>query len=294
MASSLDIVVATEGLLTHHDREERNRLAAQLLAGGTSVTLEFDPSLMSPGRRMGIDWELFLVWAGSGKAWTVEGEQEGSVEADHGIGAHVVFDPKFPRHSILADINAELADLSSPLNGLFGVTHLDITYDTQVDEYDLVAGFIDVIDVSWEPQSSRKRREYLKSHEWDVNRGLDTADFASGNSIAFDAGITDGYTVRVRYATEFTAVTTSTTDVATTSKLPATALDILSVGAAIRQLNPLEPSRNYTTAQGDSRRSEEVPPGAQDRSTRPLRQLRADRIKAEALRLSKRYPQVMR
>lgn len=294
MASTLDVVVATERLLTHHDREERNRLASPIVAGATALTLEFDPSRLGKASRLGIDWELFQVWEGNARSWTVEGEQEGTVEADHAAGAHVIFDPRFPRYSILSDVNAELDDLSSPLNGLFFVTTLDIVYDSSVDGYDLVAGFLDDVEVSWEPQSSRKDRTFLRRNEFETRRGLDVVDFPSGNAIFFDAGISNGYTVRVRYASAFTHVTTATADVAATSGLPATALDILSVGAAIRQLNPLEPSRNYTTAQGDSRRSEEVPPGAQDRSTRPLRQLRDDRIKAEAARLRRMYPTVMR
>lgn len=295
MASSLDVAVATERLLTHHDREERNRLAAAILANATSLRLEFDPTRIAKGSRLGVDWELFEVWEGSGTGpYTVEGAQAGSTAAGHDEGALVTVNPRFPRHSILAEINNELDDLSSPIHGLFRVTTLDVTYDAGVYGYDLASDFLDVLEVSWEPVGSTKDRRYLRPGEYEVRRGLDVADFASGNAIFLPSGITDGYTVRVRYVGAFTSIVTSTTDVATTSGLPATALDILHLGAAIRLLAPLEPARNYTDAQGNSRRSEEVPPGASDRSMLPLQEIRRDRIRSEAARLRKMYPTVMR
>lgn len=298
MASALNVVIATERLLTHHDREEHNRLDGAVAANATTVTVEFDPSQIARGTTLGIDWELFEVWSASGRDITVEGAQEGTTAAIHADGALVTVKPKFPRQFILDDINHELDDLSSPINGLWRVGRVDISYDSTIDGYDIGADFLSeegIIDVSWEPDGTSKTRRYLTPNQYTANTGLDTADFTSGNAIFLKGGrITGDSTVRVRYAAAFTNITTATTDVAATSGIASTALDILHIGAAIRQLDGLEPARNYVDAQGSSRRSQEVPPGASARSTLSLRDTRAKRISAEAARLRQAYPMVLR
>lgn len=297
MASALDVAIETENLLVRSDQEEVNRLASAIDADDVALDLDLEPSGLAAGAKLSIDWEYLRLWVGSGRSWTdVERGIEGSTAAVHADGAHVTVNPRFPRHRILAAINAELDDLSSPVNGLYKVASLDVTAASGTHGYDLDDDFYSedaILDVSWEPTGSTKGRRYLKRGEFTIGTGLDTGDFASGNAIFF-RGISDGYAVRVRYSTPFTHITTATADVAATSGLPATALDILPLGAAIRLLNPLEPARNYIGSQGDTRRAQEVPPGAIDRGVRPLREMRHERIKAEATRLRQRYPMVLR
>jgi hypothetical protein len=124
---------------------------------------------------------------------------------------------------------------------------------------------------------------------------LNTTDFPSGNAIVLPGGITDGSTVRVTYRAAFDE---DHRDGRATSRSRAGSrsprLDILSLGAAVRLMAPLEPARNYLGVQGDSKRAEEVPPGAADRSVRALLALRDHRVRAEAVRLRQQYPTVMR
>lgn len=297
MTSALDIVIATERHLVHHARESRNRLAVELAVDATSLDLTFDEPLPSTGQLLGIDFELFHVWSGGAQTGiTVEGAQEGSTSAAHDAGVHVVFDPKFPRHTILKAINDTLADLSSPMRGLFRVEPIDITFQAGVYAYDLddTGDVWDIYDVAWRPIDSTEEWRTLKPFEYRLDRDLNTDDFPSGNAVVLPPGIISGRTVRVLYRGAFGAITATTSNVASTSGLPESALDILSLGAAVRLLAPLEPSRNYTDSQGDTRRAEEVPPGAQDRSVRALLALRDDRIKAEAARLRAKYPLVRR
>ena len=75
-----------------------------------------------------------------------------------------------------------------------------------------------------------------------------------------------------------------------TRQLPNTAYDIPSLGAALKLQSMREPQRNFNTAQGDSRRAEEVPPGAQLRSVPALQIPYERRIKEEARRLKRMYP----
>lgn len=295
MASTLDVVVATERLLTHHDRETHNRLAAAIDDTTETITLEFDGTGFEKDVQIAIGFELGRVWSRNGATVTAERGDAGSNPAAHSEGDRIIAKPKFPRAHILDAINDELDDLSSPARGLFRMKTLsDITYDSGVDGYNGAADIIEIHEASWEPVSSTKARRFFSPADIAVHHGLDTGDFTSGTAIFLPAGISDGYVVRVRYKGAFTSVAADTASVETTSGLPATAVDLLSIGAAIRLLAPLEPARNYTDAQGDSRRSDEVPPGAQARSVAALMQLKADRTHAEASRLRQLYPTRLR
>lgn len=290
MASTLDVTIATERHLVHHQRESRNRLASGYTAADTSLALEFDSPLPAQGQQVAVDFEVFEVWGAADKTVTVEGGQEGSTPADHATGAHVVLSPKFPRNTILKVTNDVLADLSTPTRGLFQVVSQEITVAAGVEGYELDAEAQEVYDVEWRPVASSKGWESVHHRNWRAQLKADLTDFPSGKAIFLDAGIPDGYLVRVTYKAAFSPITATTADVAATSGLAATAVDILDLGAAVRLMAPLEPARNYTDAQGDTRRAEEVPAGAQDRSVRALLALRDDRIKAEAARLREVYP----
>lgn len=294
MASTTDVVVAVERLLVHHGKEVHNVLASTIDSDDTTLTLTYDGTGIAKDTVLGCEYELMRVWERSDLSVTVERAEQGTTAAAHTAGARLVADPQFPRAHILAALNDELADLSSPLSGLFQVKTVDVTYDQGVYGYNLAADYIDRYEASWEPVSSTKGRRFLAPNAWEVKTGLDTADFASGVAVFLPAGISDGYAVRVRYMAAFSAITSATADVAATSGLPSTALDVLEYGAAIRLLAPLEPARNYTRSQGDSRRAEEVPPGAQGRSVAWLAQIRQERLNAEAARLRQLYPRRIR
>lgn len=296
MASTTDVAIAVERHLVHHQREPRNRLASSYTAGGTSLTLEFDSPLPTQGQQLAVDFEVFETWGRDNRVVTVEGAQEGSTAADHAQGAHAVLGPKFPRNTILREVNSVLDDLSSPMRGLFHITTKDITFDAGVYAYDLddLGDLLEVYDVAWRPVASTAEWRVIPRREWRVDRDLNTTDFPSGNALVLPGGIPNGYTVRVTYKASFAHVTAATSNVASTSGLPDTALDLLDLGAAVRLLKPLEPARNYTDSQGDTRRAEEVPPGALERSVRGLEQMYERRVQAEAARLRGLYPMVSR
>ncbi|WP_196300826.1 hypothetical protein, partial [Streptococcus pneumoniae] len=67
--------------------------------------------------------------------------------------------------------------------------------------------------------------------------------------------------------------------------LPATAIDIVAMGSAIRSVEAREIHRTQTTSQGDTRRVQDVPMGNALQSTSVLRRTRNERIAEEAARL---------
>ena len=126
-----------------------------------------------------------------------------------------------------------------------------------------------------------------------LQRNLPTADFASGVAIVFDEAVMAG-TLRVVTKREFTRVTAEANDLQTVAFIPASCEDILEMGVILRMMTGREIKRNFIESQGDTRRSEEVPPGSTRDSLTNIQRLRRERIVAEAARLKQQYPLVFR
>jgi hypothetical protein len=269
--------------------EERNKLSVALTATGTSVVTTYDIGGLRPGSVFQIDAELFYIWeAASGtKTLTVERGYAGTTAATHTAGSIITANPRFPRKMILDAINAEMDDLSSPMNGLFCVKTFDIDYNGSDTLLNLpsVTSIIDLISVSLRYTD----KDYPVARKVKLVRDLPTDDFTSGFALKFEEQVRSGR-LRVVYKAPFTNVTTETQNLQNIASFPSTAEDILEMGAQIRLVSPREIKRNFTESQGDTRRADEVPAGAVSGSLANLLRMRRDRITAEAARLQRQYP----
>lgn len=276
-------------------REIVNKLASSYTAGGTSLSFTYDLGAIQAGAKVEVDNELFHVWTvdSGAKTATVSGAFDGTTAANHDSGDLVYVNPKFPAIEWIDAINDELADLSSPVNGLFQVKTVDLTVSASAYGYNLtsVADLLDVQEVRYD--TSGPENEWPLVRGWSLARSMPTTDFASGFGLIMHELIPEpGRTIRVRYRAKFTQLGTSdlTQVVETVSGIHAEAVDILSIGAAIRVTSGREIARNFFEAQGDTRRAEEVGAGANLNATAALRALRAQRIAAEAARLEQQWP----
>lgn len=281
-------------LLSGH-REAKNRLAAAI-ASTSATTLTTTAGATTSGIDSGailqVDTELMEVWGSpSGTTVTVIRGVLGSTAATHLIDSVITVNPRYPDLSILTELNHELLSLSS--EGLFRVLGTTLTYDADLVGYDLGA-LTKFIDVYGDPEieSTGSTKRWFELRNWRLSRQMATGEFASTDALFLFAGGTDNQSVRVRYKAGFSPLSTSdlTLDVATQSGLHEEALDILSLGAAIRLISATENKRNFTESQGEPRRASEVPPGARVQSASGLRALRTARIKDERARLHAQYP----
>jgi hypothetical protein len=269
--------------------EERNKTTVAINASTTTVTFQYDLSGMRPGGVIQIDSELMYVWeisAGS-KSVTVERGWNGTTAAAHAASSIATVDPKFPRAQILEAMNAELDDLASPMNGLFQIKILELNYNGT----DLMVNLpttdkiIDLISVSLRYIST----DYIKVRRCRLIRDLPNDDFNTGYAIRFDEQVRAGRMIIV-YKSPFTNITTETQNIQNVAGLPTSCEDILILGSQIRLVGPREIKRNFTESQGDTRRSDEVPPGSVGNSITNLLRMRRDRITSEASKLMRQYP----
>lgn len=283
-----EVIEETRRLILASTREERNKLAASCSAVITSLSVTYPLGQITRGTKLSIDLEDIYVWDALTLAvGPVERGQWGSAAATHDSGAIVHVNPKFSNWEIFNALNDELNSLSSPANGLFQVSTTELEYNPVISGYAYTdTNLLSVMEVRYGiPGPSR---EYLISENWEYSSDL-SDEFSTGSAI-FVRDAVVGQPVLIKGKFSFTPLTASlATDLSTTG-LPVSAYDILSLGAAWRLTAGLESARNYTTGQGDTRRANEVPPGANLGGSREWGRLREIRIREEASRLAAKYP----
>ena len=273
--------------------EERNKLASSVDSSGTVFVLSYELGALRVGSVFEIDSELCYIWEATvgSKTLVVERGYAGTTPASHSSGAIITINPRFPKAQMLDALNQDIDDLSSPANGLFRVVSTDVSYNGSDRQINITGAtnIIDLIDV---------RLRYLSDDHPTIrrvrlSRDMPTADFASGFALTFDEGTMAG-TLRIRYKAPYTRVSALTDNIQSVAYVPINMEDILELGVMSRLLSMREVKRNFTESQGDTRRADEVPPGAMRDSFSNILRLRRDRIVAEAARLARQYPLVIR
>lgn len=269
--------------------EERNKLASTINDSATSVVLSYDLGGFRAGSVFELESELLYVWEANTatKTLTVERGYAGTTAASHTAGVLATLNPRFPRQQMLDALNAELDDYSSTANGLFKVTSTTLTYNGSDRQINLAGAtnVLELIDVRLRYTAD----DYPVIRGVRLQRDLPTSDFASGIAIVFDESVMAG-SLRVRYKSPFTRATSESSDLTSFCGLPATCDDLVELGLIIRMMAGREVKRSFIESQGDTRRSDEVPPGSSRDSTANLLRLRRERITAEAGRLKAQYP----
>ena len=288
MTTAGQLIDRTVGELLAGTVEERNKLASAVDASATTITFTYGVGGLREQTVFEVGTEQMYIWTVNTSSKTAEVERgfNGTTAAAHAIGDVVTVNPRFPRYRVLNQLNAELADLSSPMNGLFQMKTLDVSYNGS-DRMVNLTGVTDMIDL-YDARLRYLNDDYPVLRNVRLMRDLPTSDFASGNALVFDAPVRAG-SIRVLYKAAYDLFSTEADTLASVGGTD-TLDDLLVLGAQIRMIAPRELKRNFTESQGDTRRAEEVPAGAVINSMGGLMRLRRDRIQAEAARLNRQYP----
>lgn len=282
-----ELIEETRRQIFSGTREERNKLAADITAPTNIIPVTYPLGQITRGAKLSIELEDIYVWDASGTTVTpVDRGQWGSAIAAHPNGAVIHVNPKFSNWEIFNALNDELNSLSSPVNGLYRVASTELVYNPVISGYDYTGtDLISVFEVRY--GTFGPSREYTVSQDWEYSSDL-TDEFTGGSAIFVrDAVVGQPVIIKGKFA--FTPLTASLLADTSSTGIPATAVDILSLGAAWRLTSGLEITRNLSTSQGDTRRANEVPPGGNLGASRELGRLREIRIREEASRLNAKY-----
>jgi hypothetical protein len=273
-------------------QEQVNQLAANYTAGQTSLLLKYAVKSIQAGARLQIGTEAFFVWAvdGTSLTATVSGARLGSTAQNHSAGDLVTVNPRYFDHQIVAAINEDLSDLSSM--GLFQVKQIEFPYNPARIGYDLtgITDFDQVLEVRYETNDQFKGTPRIPGSMYRLERSYLVSENSSTVSLKLFQGGVPGRNITVLYKAPFAPITNLSDDLAAVSGLPASALDLPPLGAALRLGAGREVRRNQTESQGDTLRATEVASGAIAGSFRQIAQLRAARVQAELNAIQARYP----
>lgn len=293
MTTLADTVAETRRRFFTSYRPQVNLLSANVGTSDTDVSVQDAVGSIQSGSNICVGLEVMRVRKVTGQQATVLRGWDGSTAVAHSANDLVFVNPQVSDFDIAREIVNDLADLSTPDNGLFKVTSTEFTYNPVRMGYDIpVPNIIDVLEVRYKDTGPANTWPTLVKWRYDESQNL--TDFPSGNSLVlYEAGY-PGQIVHVTVSVPFTNPVALTDDMQTTVGLPATCNDLPALGACVRLAAGREIQRNFNEAQGQPRRSDEVPAGANLGAYRDIAQLRAQRIIAEANRLKASYPMMRR
>lgn len=298
MTTLSDLVIRTRRRVLSDLREETDTLGADILAGDTVMAIGAGQSVGSirSGAILEIGYELVLVMNNPTGASGIE-VQRGyldTVPTAHSAGDLVSVNPRFPNADIATAVNEDIDDLSSPINGLFQVKEVTVTYNPVLVGYDLAGAdpndVMEVIEVRAFEYGPAQRWPIIPLSSVKLQRETDRAVSPSGISLKlYQAGF-PGRPIRILYKAPYTTPLINPDDnVELLTGLHTQAHDIPQLGAAIRLMSFRELKRSFSESQGEPRRASEIPVGSSLTAMKGLQQLRAERISAEATRLDRIY-----
>lgn len=293
-----DLIFETRTHLNANQSPEANRLNAQVASTDQTMTLTYPPgSLSQQGAICAIDLEHIRVWSVSGNVCTVERGVDGSIPASHLANAYVEVMPKFSPFMIQRAINEELDELASPLNGLYSVQDLEITFNPAVMGYDMTdantqvsvtpANVLAIQEIRYKIPGPSKMLPAIRS--FDVSRNVPVADYPSGMALFLYETAFPGLPIHVRYRSRFNHLLNLTDGAQSVALLPAEANGIVPLGAAITLMAGREIKRNFTESTPDPLQLELVTGGQVLNSYKGLMLLRQARIQAVAAGLLRQY-----
>lgn len=293
-----DIIEKVLDYFLSGQKEEKNKLAATAGAGATTISFQYELGAIRSGSEVEAGLEVYYVWEvdQAGKSATVEPGQRATITAIHSTGTICRVNPKLTKRAIFDALNAEIRALSAPGSGLFCPMGLEFSYSSPISSYDLedTGDILDVLSVTQEEIGATGDWHHIDG--WRLDRKANSTDFPSGNALYLPAGF-PGRTVRVVYAAPFAAIDSINDNLYLDSEgnpkaggIPPSMHDILVYGTLMR-LGPVrEIKRNFTEAQGDARRAQEVPPGSVANSYAEVRRIYNRRVNEEVGRLSRLFP----
>lgn len=286
--TTADLIAMVRAYLTVGRREERDKLAESVTENATTLETTYERPAIKAGARLNIGLEDFHVWDVDGSTVTVQPGEFGSSSAAHAAGDIIHVNPEFSQFDIFRELNNELRGLSAPRK-LFRVAQTTLTYNSATFGYDLtdVSDMRGVLSVLATTVGSDANREPIT--DWRVEHGVDTASFPSGVALFTGRGY-PGRAVTVNYKTGFGELSSLSDAVSATTGLPTSAYDVLAMGAALRLADPAEIGRNQVSAQGSSRRANEVPPGSRTNAPRVTRADYMARLSEERNDLERQWP----
>ena len=305
MTTLSDLINETRTHLYANQTPQLNALNGAITATtgarGTNTAIAMHYGLgaaaLGKGTLISIDLEHIRVWEILNNTITVcDRGVDGTTPAIHADGAEVEVMPKFSPFMCQRAINEDLDDLASPLNGLFAVQDVEITYNPAVSGYDMTgvtpSNVLAIQEIRYKIPGPTRHLPAIRKFQ--IARNLPTSDYPSGMALLLEESAYAGFPMHVRYRSRFNHLVNLTDDCQSVALLPAEANGLPALGAAVQLMIGREVKRNFTEATSDPLQLELVTGGQVLNSYKGLQLQRQMRIQAVQAGLIKLYGMPLR
>ena len=211
----------------------------------------------------------------------------GTTAATHIEDTQVTVSPIFPRASIKKAINDTIAAVGA---NIYATKQTTFTYNPAVTTYDFDGLYIEnILSVSW--QDIGPTKEWIRVKRWDFDPFADVSTWGNNSqTITIGDVIIAGRTVKVMYATYPSLFTATDQDFSTQTGLAESVKDVVTLGAAYRLLQYLDPARAAQYSPQADEIDAKRPFGASNNAVRQLFALYTQRLNEERLKQQTQYP----
>ena len=276
--------------------EQQCALKGSITATDTTLVLA-DPGMIGKGLYE-IDEELVFATQGDQLSGTLTlapfgRGQQGTTPGAHSDGTRVTRAPRLPRSRVKAALNEVLSGLYPDLfavkvdeSNTIGLTPYNWAYPLKDDVED-------VLDVQYlHPLMGN----WIGVRRWRMDLMSDPVTFASGKSLAIGDQIWTGSKLKVVYKARPGALVNDSDDFAAITGLPASAAQLLVLGACAQLIASDELLRTQPRSVEQAQRSLVSPAGAASNASRLMTTRFNERLDVEKRALNERYnaPRVVR
>ena len=211
----------------------------------------------------------------------------GTTAATAAVDTQVTVSPIFPRASIKKAINDTIAAVGA---SIYATKQTTFTYNAAITTYDFDGLNIEnILSIAW--QDIGPSKEWIRVKRWDFDPFADVTTWgASAQTITIGDVIIAGRTVKVMYATHPSVFTATNQDFSTQTGLSESVKDVVTLGAAYRLLQYLDPARAAQYSPQADEIDAKRPFGASNNAVRQLFALYTQRLNEERLKQQTQYP----
>ena len=214
----------------------------------------------------------------------------GTTAATAVADTQVTVSPIFPRASIKKAINDTIAAVGA---SIYATKQTTFTYNAAITTYNFNDLEIEnILAISW--QDIGPTKEWIRVKRWDFDPFADTTagtwTGTGSQTVTIGDVIIAGRTVKVMYATHPSVFTATNQDFSTQTGLSESVKDVVTLGAAYRLLQYLDPARAAQYSPQADEIDAKRPFGASNNAVRQLFALYTQRLNEERLKQQTQYP----
>lgn len=279
-----EVITSLQGFGT--DNDQVCTLTSTLNASATTFTVD-DSDGISRGL-VEIDEEILYVASAENGSVVIQPwgrGYKGTSPVSHAINTAVSVAPTWPRAVVAREVNNTIRAVYP---NLFAVTTHDFTTAGITWQYSVPANIDRVLAVEWS-WITTAIDGWMPVTGWELVQSANTTDFATGKALLLSEPLPSGCRIHVTYAKP-PSFLVNTSDLYSSTGLPASSRDVVVYGAAARLLPWQDTGRVPVSSVSSDAQDSLKPVGNGVALAKELRSMYASRLADERRILQERYP----